>query len=222
MNRTLTAIALVLVALSPSPAMAHDDVVIENFPQPAPEVRFSDDFGSARAGHSHKGNDLLGFKMQPVVAVASGAVTRIDSGGTAGNWIVISHQGDWESWYMHLNNDTPGTDDGAIGADEFAAEGIEVGAFVEAGQRIAWVGDSGNAEWTTAHTHFEIHHHGEIVNPYPYLLEIRQRELLINERNQGPLSGELLGSNEDTVEHCLGELSCKRVLLGWVETGQQR
>ena len=182
MKRTLVTIALVLVALAASPAAAHDEIVIENFPQPAIDVRFSNDFGQARAGHFHQGNDLLGVKLQPVVAVASGVVTRIDSGSTAGNWIVISHQGDWESWYMHLNDDTPGTDDGSLGPSEFVAEGIEVGAFVEAGQLIGLVGDSGNAEWTTPHTHFEIHHHGAIVNPYPYLIEVRERELRLLEK----------------------------------------
>ena len=182
MKRSITTLALVLAALTPSPAMAHDEVVVENFPQPAPDVRFSNDFGQARAGHRHKGNDLLGVKLQPVVAVADGVVEHIDSGSTAGNWIQINHQGGWESRYMHLNDDSPGTDDGSIGPDEFAAEGIEVGAFVEAGQLIGWVGDSGNAEWTTAHTHFEIHHHGSVLNPYPYLLEARERWLRLMEK----------------------------------------
>ncbi len=72
-------------------------------------------------------------------------------------------------WYIHLNNDTPGTDDG-LGWG--FADGISSGVHVTAGQLIGWVGDSGNAEWTASHLHFELHHpdHGS-VNPYPHLRE---------------------------------------------------
>ncbi|MFX4416406.1 M23 family metallopeptidase, partial [Acinetobacter baumannii] len=48
------------------------------------------------------------------------------------------------------------TDDGS-GLDENAfAPGLETGQRVEAGQFIAYVGDSGNAEDTAPHCHFEL------------------------------------------------------------------
>lgn len=65
-----------------------------------------------------------------------------------------------------MNNDTPGTDDGMGWG--FAA-GIEPGVHVEAGQIIGYVGDSGNAETTPPHLHFEQRPDGEEINPYDHL-----------------------------------------------------
>lgn len=46
---------------------------------------------------------------------------------------------------------------------------------VAAGQFIAYVGDSGNAEWTGSHTHFELHRNERPINPYRYLVEAYDR-----------------------------------------------
>lgn len=171
----IAALAAALLLAAPPPAGAAEDLVFLHFPQPHPSVRFSNDFGAARAGHRHQGNDLLGAKLMPVVAVADGFVEIISSGGTAGNYLVVRHAGGWETWYMHLNDDTPGTDDGAVGPEDALAPDIAVGAFVAAGQLLGWVGDSGNAEGSTPHTHFELHNNGVVVNPYPYLAEAWER-----------------------------------------------
>lgn len=81
--------------------------------------------------------------------------------------IVVRHDDDWESWYIHLDNDTPGTDDGE---GRGIAEGLEPGVRVTAGQVIGYVGDSGNAESTPAHVHFELRTpDGVPVNPYEAL-----------------------------------------------------
>src|SRR3546814_5724289 len=58
--------------------------------------------------------------------------------------------------YVHLNNDTPGTDDGRGTANQAYAPGVAQGKRVERGQHIAFMGDSGNAEATQAHLHFSI------------------------------------------------------------------
>jgi len=130
---------------------------------------YSDTFGAPRSGgRTHHGVDIMADKMVPVVAVADGTVGWIhnEQGGDCCA-MALKHDDGWESWYIHLNNDTPGTDDG-LGYG--FAPGIEAGVHVFAGQLIGWVGDSGNAEWTGSHLHFEVHEPGGVVvNPTPHV-----------------------------------------------------
>ncbi len=133
--------------------------------------RYSDTWGAPRSGgRTHEGTDILADKMVPVVAVADGTVGWMhDEQGGNCCAMALNHDDGWASWYIHLNNDTPGTDDG-LGWG--FAEGIGPGAHVVAGQLIGWVGDSGNAESTHSHLHFELHQPGGAkTNPYPHLLD---------------------------------------------------
>ena len=128
-------------------------------------------FGAPRDGgrRSHMGVDIAAPQMTPVVAVADGMVSRINiDSGTAGTYIALDHDDDWSSWYLHLNNDHYGTDDGrGIGV----RPDLEAGDRVTAGEVIGWVGDSGNAETTEPHLHFEVHlPSGEPIDPYDSLL----------------------------------------------------
>lgn len=135
------------------------------------EVNYSDTFGACRGSgcsRTHLGVDILAAKLTPVVAVADGVVGWVkDTVGGNCCSMSISHDDGWETYYIHMNNDTPGTDDGqGIGI----AAGIEPGVRVRAGQLIGWVGDSGNAEATASHLHFELHTpDGTVVNPTPYV-----------------------------------------------------
>ena len=140
---------------------------------------FYDTFYSPRAGGTiHHAQDIMAPKMTPIVASNSGTIKYV-------NWsrsddpptdrcctLVIDHDDGWESWYIHMNNDTPGTDDGQGWG---IAPGILPGVHVNAGQLVGWVGDSGNAENTGPHLHYELKDpEGTLVNPYQALIAARE------------------------------------------------
>jgi murein DD-endopeptidase MepM/ murein hydrolase activator NlpD len=130
------------------------------------ENHFTDTFDAKRSGgRTHEATDIMAAKMIPVVAAASGTVGwQHDEVGGSCCAMALNHDDGWASWYIHLNNDTPGTDDG-LGFG--FAPGVVSGAHVSAGQLIGWVGDSGNAEWAGSHLHFELHRpDGTKFNPH--------------------------------------------------------
>jgi hypothetical protein len=145
----------------------------------AGDVTYRDSWGAPRSeGRTHEGADIFAPKGTPVVAAAPGIVVRITVGERAGRYIVVEHFDGWRTYYLHLDNDTPGTDDGLAGAP---AAGIVVGARVEAGQILDYVGDSGNAEETPPHLHFELHPPGgEPINPYPHLRAAQTAEVVFD------------------------------------------
>lgn len=140
------------------------------FPVVGP-VSWQDTFLASRGGGTrrHRGQDILAPKMTPVVAAFDGTVRPRARNGHYLLTLVGDHG--WSAEYMHLNNDTPGTDDGQGGELHAFAPGIYPGARVVAGQLLGWVGDSGNAEGTVPHLHFELVHQatGVAVNAAPSL-----------------------------------------------------
>ena len=148
------------------------------FPIAGP-VTYGNDFGACRDGctRAHKGNDLIGDRLQPLLAMHDGVIDHLVDHPTAGYGVVIRDSEGWEYRVYHMNNDTPGTDDAADdGAWRFAA-GIVPGATVKAGQFIGWMGDSGNSEGSVPHAHVEIHRpDGEAINPF-WSLRLAQRDV---------------------------------------------
>ena len=164
-------------ALVPGTAVASElgDMVDYDLVLPVDgEHHMADTFWAGRSHGIHHAQDLMAPKMTPVLAAADGVVRLV-------NWtsrdhmnphrccsLVIRHDDGWESWYIHLDNDTTGTDDGQGWGIKRA---IRPGVRVTAGQHIAWVGDSGNAENTPPHLHFELRDpSGTIVNPFAALV----------------------------------------------------
>ena len=133
---------------------------------------WSDTFLAPRGGGSrrHHGQDLMAPKMTPLVACFDGTVRLVARGSH--NFFYVDSDDGWTAAYMHVNNDTPGTDDGK-GTSEYAfAPGLKSGDRVVAGQLLGWCGDSGNAEGTAPHLHFELHTpEGHVVNAAPSLAE---------------------------------------------------
>jgi len=164
------------------------------FPVKGP-VRFTNDFGAPRAGHTHQGNDIFGTKMQPLVAAADGTVvylvapfrpepsdpsapspspspsaTASPAPSSAGYAIFIRDAEGFTYRYVHVNNDSPGTDDGAATFEQAFTADMRLGQKVTKGQLIGYLGDSGNAESTAAHLHFEIRMpDGGAMNPFDSL-----------------------------------------------------
>ncbi len=134
-------------------------------------VPLSNDFGQARGTRAHEGNDLIGAKMVPLYAAVTGRVKSIQDPEAAwGYAIVLEDEDGYTYHYIHVNNDTPGTDDGAGGIRYAYAPGIVRGASVTKGQLVGWMGDSGNAETVGAHLHFEIRRPDDTaIDPYASL-----------------------------------------------------
>lgn len=165
----LTVSVASLVGVGASPAAALPAQIC--FPHTG-ATNYVDTFGAPRVGHTHEGEDLFTPKGTPIVATVDGTVYRYktDSSGTSGRALGIAGADGWRYLYLHLNNDDPGTDDGLAPESAAFAPGIQVGATVMAGEIIGWSGDSGNAETTTPHVHFEIRQPDYTpVNPFSIL-----------------------------------------------------
>ena len=119
-------------------------------------------FGSFRADTgAHQGNDLFATFGTPVVAVADGVLANVGSLPISGNRLwVYADSGD-QFFYAHLS--------------AFAPVAVD-GRHVEAGTILGYVGNTGDAEPTPPHLHFEIHPNGgDAVDPNPFLVAWQKR-----------------------------------------------
>ena len=104
----------------------------------------------------HCGIDISANAGDDVLAAADGEITNIYTDPMMGNCIEISHKGDAVSIYKNLTFDH--------------AEGIEVGAKVEKGEVISYVGDSAMIESAEEpHLHYELTIKGVSVDPMDYI-----------------------------------------------------
>lgn len=186
-------------------------------------VNFSDSYGDPRSGgRQHEGIDIFAPKMTPLIAAVDGRITSLPQDEPSyGYAIFMRGDDDYQYRYIHVNNDTPGTDDGLGGVVYAYAPTITRGARVVKGQLLGWVGDSGNAENVGSHLHFEIRlPDGTPINPYLSLLNasrpgtfdpeiVRQTAPTINEDKQLPnvssnvcQSNMLIKASTDAVYYC--------------------
>lgn len=178
-------VLLVATAITPTAGANHDsspnsgpdhsygeDVMYDLVFPVAGANHYGDHFWHTRGSGEHHAVDIMADKMTPVVAVADGRITYMNGSGNQA-WVdrngrcctlQVTHDDGWVSKYIHLNNDSAGTDDGQGWG---IAPDIRIGTRVAAGQLIGWVGDSGNAENTPPHLHFELMDPNRvIVDPY--------------------------------------------------------
>lgn len=136
------------------------------------DVSYTDTYDAPRSGDRiHHATDLMGPKMLELVAASDGTITFITiPEASYGYMLRITADDGWVYSYVHINNDTPGTDDGQADLSDVFGPGIREGARVTAGQLVGYLGDSGNAEATAPHLHFEMKDPaGNQVNPYESL-----------------------------------------------------
>ena len=134
------------------------------------KVAYIDDFGVPRPGGPHQGNDIIAEKKSPAVAAEAGKVKYWTTSAAAGCMLYLYGESGTTYMYIHLNNDLTMKNDNRGNCVKGTAYTVKNGAKVAAGQQIAYVGDSGDADGRNSHLHFEVHPGGgKAVSPYPYL-----------------------------------------------------
>jgi peptidoglycan LD-endopeptidase LytH len=122
-----------------------------------PPRSYIDDFGFPRVGHTHQGNDIFAPEGTPIRAPFAGrAEESYDGlGGIVVHVYSTQNGGDYV-YNAHLTRHA----------------GVD-GDQVRPGDLIGYVGDTGNAQGTSPHDHFEYHPGGgSAVSPYVYLNEV--------------------------------------------------
>ncbi len=118
---------------------------------------YSNDWGGPRAstGIPHQGTDIFANEGTPVVAVADGVLDRVGWNAIGGYRFWLFDQYGNSFYHAHLSAYSP------IAVD---------GARVRRGDVIAFVGHTGDAQYTPPHLHFEVHPgNGAPTNPFPLL-----------------------------------------------------
>ena len=128
------------------------------------EVSYGDTYGAERgdvSGGWHHGDDLFAPLGAPILAVAHGTVFSVGWNKVGGWRLWLRDDVGNEFYYAHLSAYSP-----------FAVNG----AIVDAGDVLGFVGDTGDAQGTPYHLHFEVHPVGLLglgydgaVDPTPYL-----------------------------------------------------
>lgn len=107
--------------------------------------------GSCTSGY-HRGVDLAPGCSAGIYAASAGRVVYAAPNGNYGNYIKIDHGNGIGTGYAHIRN---------------SGIFVGVGQWVEAGQLIASVGNTGAS--TGCHLHFEVYINGGTTNPVPFM-----------------------------------------------------
>ena len=125
-----------------------------SLPSPLPEQSLTDTWGAARSqGRSHEGIDIFAARGTPIQSTTQGIVRKVGENNLGGRVVVVVGPGGAGHYYAHL--------------EDYAD--IAPNDWVNQGDVIGYVGDSGNAKGTPPHVHYGIYINGSAVNPYPLL-----------------------------------------------------
>jgi murein DD-endopeptidase MepM/ murein hydrolase activator NlpD len=136
---------------------------------PVDGARISSRFGLRQhpiLGYSrmHKGVDFAAPSGTPIYAAGGGRVAVAGRNGGYGNYIRITHNGEYATAYAHLSR---------------FAKGVKRGGRVRQGQVIGYVGTTGRS--TGPHLHYEVLRHDAQINPlklkHPALAQLSEKEL---------------------------------------------
>ena len=211
--------ALLAAAVVASPGAAPKPGLVDGSPIVFPligDYPYGMNFGDPRVQGSHQGIDIENVPWRtPVVAAEAGKVKWWTTSARAGCMLYLYGKSGTTYLYIHLNNDLTEASEDKGGCKLGVSFAVEDGAKVTAGQQIAYVGDSGDAEGNH-HLHFEVHpNDGAAVNPFPYLNA--GERLLFPARLGAPFS---LGLRGTPVAAGAGALELAVTSVRWWPGGQ--
>jgi murein DD-endopeptidase MepM/ murein hydrolase activator NlpD len=149
----------------PAASVVDEDAVLAVPVAGVARTGIADSWGDPRGegGRTHQGTDIMAPGGTAVLAAAPGRVEKLFASDPGGLTIYVrSPGGRWIYYYAHLAGYAPG---------------LAEGQAVARGQRIGFVGDTGDAGAGNTHLHFGLQRmapgerwwQGQSVNPYPLL-----------------------------------------------------
>lgn len=142
-------------AVSGMPGAVFRPAISGGFACPVGLIRsFVDTWGAPRSGgRRHEGTDVFAPRGTPAYAVMDGVVSRWSTNALGGTTLYLRNDAGDEFYYAHNDRNI-----------------VAAGTRVKAGDVLATVGNTGNAQTTPSHVHFEVHPGGGApANPYPFL-----------------------------------------------------
>ena len=125
-----------------------------SLPNPLPGRPLTDTWGGARSGgRTHEGIDIFAVRGTPILSTTEGVVLNVGPNNLGGRTVMVLGPGGQRHYYAHLEK----------------YPDLERGDWVDAGDVVGYVGDSGNAKGTPPHLHYGIYTAGGAINPYPLL-----------------------------------------------------
>lgn len=98
----------------------------------------------------HTGIDMVAPIKTPIRAASDGKVSVVSYSSVYGNYVVITHDGGYQTLYAHLFSSC-----------------VQVGQRITQGTKLGLLGNTGYS--TGAHLHFTVYKNGKTINPYEVL-----------------------------------------------------